>query len=213
MAIVEKILKNAYIGEVWTPWSNTIAYFPLETDQLDHKGSLTLPVTWTKQTIWYLFNTNQSWVQVHSSATKFINFWINIQSINAANCLCWSLLWWYVFHYRNHGNTLTNKFWIFTWSWGSGAVTSNQVSMTTSVWYNVCVWYDSNGSVWYLNWVNVFTTSSTPYAWGDEAWAFGTWNWNKQWSAIISEMILEDRVRTSQEILNYYNWTKSKYWL
>lgn len=29
-------MKNAYIGDVWTPWSNTLAYYPLATGTKDY---------------------------------------------------------------------------------------------------------------------------------------------------------------------------------
>ena len=45
MALVQKELKNAYIGEVWTPTSNTIAYFPFTDNQLDEMGNYTIPIT------------------------------------------------------------------------------------------------------------------------------------------------------------------------
>lgn len=204
-------------NDTWLPNKNTIAYFPFVDDTLDHSWNwVTLSITWTKANIWYSFSTTSSWnsVEITSEDAKFINFRINIQSLNTYYSLAWYVVGWYIYYYKKHQtSSLNERFWIFAGSGGSQPITSNQISISNWTWYNICLWYDNNWSYWYLNWELVFSTSSLPYNWDSTVWVFSTRGWSWSWTAIISNFIVESKQWTQSEISNYYNQTKSQYWI
>ena len=72
----------------------------------------------------------------------------------------------------------------------------------------------SNTIKLYMNWVLDGTNSSGTVPSWSIIWVWGytanNTNVRKWW---ISEVIVENKVRTDQEIANYYNRKKSNYWL
>lgn len=81
-------------------------------------------------------------------------------------------------------------------------------------WVYTCVTYDGATFYWYRNWVllntwsYVINTTWTTFCIGGYFnWGRYTFKWN------FSEVILENRARTSDEIATYFNKTKANYWL
>lgn len=210
----------------WTPWSNTIAYRPLTStttlnDQsgnnynLTNKGSVTF---WTYKGVdcAYFSGTWNNYLDLSSFQTNQQTFtvlcWIYyISNGKTANGnydqVAW---WWYTNHWlrRDCYNSPYNKLvcgWVDAWS-----LTSDSSWIFTA--------YTFNGSnVWkfYKNGSLVGSYTNTPNFWS--TFAIGgihnCANNYKKWGGGISEVIVEKRQRTAQEIASYYNQTKSKYGL
>lgn len=227
--IVQKELKNAYIGEYRVPGVNTVAYYPLNWDVNDYLWNYNWTWSWTSA-----YKTLSSWIQVayfpETNALSYItssctvlpstvSFWMQkelfyptvtewVQLIGQANSETWS---WQL-RWDCHANS--NRF-VLEWGWGY--IWSALPNFWNTDWHNVVitiqpwdvkVYYDTNlygtsSSTLYANW-NLFIGGNN----------FGANGTNKrEMNGCMSEVILEDKVRTAQEIANYYNSTKSLYWI
>jgi hypothetical protein len=198
----------------WQPWANTIAYFPFETDILDHSGnSVTLNTSWytyTQQAVGYLFVGNW-WLGFNDSSVKFINVWMNIQTqttpfgngayMNGGG-LCYSA-WHSQSRLRGVFVRYINQ---------SSTDVSNKTNLS-SWWHNFAIGYDDTATKCYLDWELFWTSSWLPYSFGNEVWLFSCWGNSNNSSAIISQWIIEDTERTAQEVSDYYNSTKANYGL
>lgn len=220
----EKEMQNAYIGEVWTPWSNTIAYFPLKDDAVDIKNNISLTsngttnytnVWWVKSAEFtksnWLYNNNVSYVPQWDVAKTF-SLWLYTKWSNQGwqgiatiwNIWAWNIFW--LWNYNWTANIIMTRYWS----------TSNAYTTTLNTWTHIVVTY--NNSTWkmYANWNLVVTWNTTAptnwynlYIWQNvgDTWALSTYYWN------ISNVILELWEWTAQEVANYYNTFKSNYWL
>ena len=93
----------------------------------------------------------------------------------------------------------------------------------SNVWVNAITTYDYSGSNWkvslYINWWLATSANPSKYSIPNTS-SYRTlhiwWRWSSDthyqgnW---ISEFIVEDKVRTAQEISDYYDLTKWDYWL
>lgn len=209
-------MKNAYIGEVWTPWSNTIAYFPLAEDQLDKSWNwYILTTAGTKQTIWYQFSWSDIQINWTSDVANMMSVRIKIVSFgswiwdSATMIRIWGAMRYNWYHITSSSN---KKFQIYNSSSSSLIYSSAQ---NTDTWnrYHLLLWvsWTTNWNyVWWINWNKVFSWTTNTNLW----W----WDWlikiiNNNTTLIASDLIVENRVRTDAEVLNYYNNTKSNYWL
>ena len=204
------------------PWANTIAYYPLENDVNDHSWNwynLTpTNITYTTLSSWLkvaTFNWSSSKATTSSFSTYSWNFttsmwfyWNNITSqlavmrCNAASDSSWKIRdihigapnriraimnWGSV---ETGTNAFTNNTWhhmVVTKEWSTWKLyINNSLKSTATVSYNT----NTNMALWYRQFGN-----------------------DRYWKWYISKFILENKVRTSQEISDYYNLTKSKYWL
>ena len=218
----------------WQPWENTIVYYPLTStttvnDMSGNNRNLTQVDKSTFWTYWgincvYVSWSSQSWlhclytIAITNSVlwTKFTEiFWCKRDT--SKDIWCWmgwltgawdwyNLLinssWNLVNEIQNNGsmNNVTYSWWISAW-------TRNMVTAT----------YDNWSCKIYLNWNSVWSgiytvwTISILWIWcryGTEtAWYTYQDNW------YLSNYILENKVRTAQEISDYYKNTKKNYWL
>ena len=235
----ETELKNAYIGEYperWQPWANTVAYYPLTStttvNDLSGNGYTlsthdTLPTFWIYQWVdCASFNSNSlktSSVNPWAYWNYFtVSLWIystsNWDRVPICNYYAQIEWWpiWYNWGIRSHSSWSS----IFKLMWGSNP-TFNLNSGTT--WWNhlLFIW-DNWNLITYKNGVQQGTGTIgsvnnngtlTIWAWWDD-WEAHEWHgcfWYFKWW--ISEVIIEDKVRTAREIADYYNLTKSNYGL
>jgi hypothetical protein len=209
----------------WKPWANTLVYIPMEADLIDHswKGvSVTnnnVSIVSNQASIWvWYFNWN--W---YLSIPKGSNILWNIFTISwygkISGWPTYSAIFW----------TVNSSYWWLTvqyeWTalYASSAVNSWDLIGDITVFTKNNVWEHyvlvRNLTNWelYKNWVKVWTSTS--------------WNWNivQNWNAsyigrnwassqanitwYLSNFIIESTARTADEILAYYNQTKSNYWL
>ena len=211
----------------WTPWTNTLAYYPLTST------TTTQDKSWNNRNLtnsWVTFGTYK-WVDCaySSMSSKLYNssFITNQQNITA---LVWIYYVWNGYSWNgNYNQTVwrwwqssSENFWPYIdnlnspWRlvcspggfWG--------ITLTSdSVWKHCAITYDYTNKIgkMYIDWTFIWqnTNATPPY------WTY-FWLWGGRWSTScfywwLSEAIIENKIWTAQEILDYYNQTKSKYWL
>lgn len=223
--------------EWWKPWANTIAYWTLDNTLNDsswNNRNLTMSwslsfvndtglsrkvlyCTWIQASNNYVYAASISWV-----STITINIW-NKSLISFSN-------------YRNLFTTsLDNNLWIRTeesnsWymqlmTWNGNNYQTFRVTLSNAdhqKWHLLSVTFDnSNWELkWYINWTINVTGTSSYYNLSNWLKKFSLWVWywtsegvNRYFNGYIWEVVLEDKVRTADEISDYFNLTKWDYWL
>ena len=209
----------------WKPWSNTIAYYPLNWNVNDASGN---GYNWTRQWTSH-YETLSSWIQVASfpkdtSQVNYISSSLNTEPktvsfwVKQDNYVTWSSLIWMVnaenWHWQLRFTDTSWTYYIKFYWWETNLA---QVSIIWS-WTNIVLTMD-NWTVnlyanWVLKWTLTWQTTSPSWTlyigWNRYGWN-NTNKRNLEW--YMSEVILESVVWTATEISNYYNATKSNYWL
>ena len=225
MVLVQKELKNAYIGEIQRePWASTIAYFPLETNWTDtvwwysiwQSGSFTT-YGWVK--CLYLNSQRCSWASsfhAFSSSEDFtINCWVFNSWGGSYHIYCiwdgWASYFSFIdFYYSGSDRNLQYQSpWIYPWTFGNSTATSAR-------WHNVAAVRSSWTVKWYIDgveysiWVDTSSISSSNSRlslWGLY------WNNNNKLVWYLSKFIVDWVAWSSTEISRYYNQTKWNYWI
>lgn len=221
--VTEKQIRPAW----WKPWANTLLYFPLENDAIDVVNSVSLTSSWTTNytTVgWvksaeftklnWLYNNNVA-VLPQWDVAKTISMWTYIKGKNIGRY--WFVMFW------------TNSSWATFWiSWKE-----NTDNICLSRWWSISSEYTPSQNTW----INLVCTYDTTNKWrlysnGNQTPVI-TWNTTAptQWTSIyvwasiwntetrqtmywnLSNVIIENKVRTAQEVEDYYNQTKWNYWL
>lgn len=193
----------------YTPTANTIAYYPFKNDILDVTWITTLETSWTKSTIGYQF----TWIAniTNTSNAKFICWWLKIVSSNASCSATMAVNSAELLYQINHiSSSYINRPICFSSSnifWTGSTISINSR-------YFIATGYDWSKSVCYKNWVKLLDTTYQPIThWSSNVATFYTY-WNGGSSTyILSECIVEDTLWSESKILDYYNKTKSNYWL
>lgn len=224
-------IQRIYVGDHYqvrpkrTPWTNTLAYRPLTstTTVNDQSGNNRNLTNTGSVTFWTYKGVNCAYFSWSNKLTT-TSFVSNQQAVTVS---CW------VYFIRNgYSNNWNYNQFVRRWGWSSANFwpyydTSNKKIVcspwgmwtiyptTDTVRRHLTVTFNwSNIVKLYVNWVLDGTNSSASVP----SWSrFGVWgytinntNVRKWW---ISEVIVENKVRTDQEIANYFNQTKSNYWL
>ena len=211
---VEKQVRPA----TWNPWSNTIAYYPLTstTTVNDMSGNnYNLTNTW-----WVTFVSYQ-WV----NCAYYAGTWFLKNTSLSYDKRAFTMQWWWYYLRKNANNTSFIRRWPNLWAYIDRDTNNLRCSpwwiwwtvISSDSWWNlITVTYDWNVTMkLYLNWTLIWTkTDTSPSTW----WWLSVWNANinsttDYWYWWISEVIIENKVWTATEVSNYYNLTKSKYWL
>ena len=217
----------------WKPWANTIAYYPLtsSTTVNDMKWSGTaynLTSKWTSPTFWTYWWVScayfsSSWMLYNNSWTwtALWNYTISIWYNKTDNppqdngSICWLWVWWINFGYAvalYWKTRPTSTQWVY---WFHNATSQSYVwPYSISWWTNIVI--VANWSSWklYINWVQQWSTftiwSSTPNYIAISRYQSGdTLDRSIRW--YMSEFIMENKVRTADEVAKYYNSTKANY--
>lgn len=210
------------------PWANTVAYRPLESNWNDISGNNNnLSNSWTPvyTTVWwasvpsfnntsnsnYLYSTSISWMTTGTSA-RTLNFWFYCSWTNS----------WYnntlvmigtasqnnmLNAYFNAGSTTlaVSQYWSSSW---------NIITLSTNTWYNIVLTYNWTAVKTYVNselkntWTYTINTQ-----WNNIYLMQSSWNSNWYTKGNLSKLIFENKERTLDEITEYYNNTKSIYWI
>ena len=197
MPIINMVYKKK---QGWKPWANTIAYYPLKTDFNEWSWKSWLDITekwWVSIQNWYaLFSSWYcifwDWATIEWSKT--ISMWI-YRTSSRVYLLNWQ--------YANQYIIIDNSWYCYIPAWQIP-----NTFITANSWVHlVFLEWDTNMEV-YINW--------------QLAWSLWKWWLQYKWTQIsdysnqkfswrISELIFEDKIRTADEILAYYNQTKSLY--
>lgn len=209
----DTMLKNAYIGEYIPrqPWANTVAYYPLTSittvnDKSGNNRNLTnyngvafgtyagvdcAAFAWNKMilynsdfpAIWYGDCTISCWMYTTSNNQQIV------------------LSYW---------NADTTGLVIIIRNW---YIDPNLAPVTLNAWHHIAYVVES----WYLKmYVDGVLVYNNPY---NVNIGKSLWIWRKTYMDdmnylwYINEVIIESIARTAQEIQDYYNNTKSSYWL
>jgi hypothetical protein len=204
----ETELKNAYIWEYqerWQPWANTVAYFPFSSDAIDVTGNNTLTNSWTQNWLWWEFS---SWsnITTPSGIINYVNFWIQINNYwSTNNWICLYNKRW-IGYYAYQGYAHLNKK-IFIWYDSNFSQEAVDFAPTTWTRHNISYGYDWTKTIYSIDGVSWTLYNWVGYDFGDSFIVA------QKWWVVISKLILEDICWTSEQIANYYNQTKSNYWL
>lgn len=213
----------------WQPWANTMLYVPMKVDLLDHSLSpKTITNTWialdntmlADMWVWYF-----RWNSDDGLFFSWVEFWNNDFTISRREKTLWnSSSNWSRFSSSYDG--WSSRAWLllgyvrvylYVWTWWSSWDIINGSSVFSSTpntrvhrvltrewssWKtyrnNVLFWSATgSGSVWY----------NTEVIWNYRPWDKNPFIW------YMSDFIIENKVRTTQEISDYYNQTKTNYWL
>lgn len=215
MVLVQKELYAAYIGEVtwWKPWVNTVFYFPFHSDILD----VTWNYTWNSWACSFSNNMATVTTELRKNSSRFsshttpytILAWVKMTTGNEN---------WFMFKTDGSYNpslAITSRY-----TGGTAAMAWLWVSLYHSWWYyrwqvwatwqiHHVAWVgESSGLKVYIDGV-YFNTISYSTVTGGSSWdGMGARVWSTFW-----DVILENVARTATEISDYYNQTKSNYWL
>lgn len=200
----------------WTPWANTIAYYPLnsETTVNDKSGNgynLTNSSVsfWLQSGIDCAYTTN--WVLSAtistlplSSSARTISTWCLVTSST-----------WAIWSYWNQSSKQQCTMYKFVnniyMSWYGDDI--NTWTSFPSWWCNIV--YTYNGTTWriYLWWTLIKEQAQSLNTNWTTFRIFRASNNGDQMQWRVWETIIENKVRTATEISKYYNDTKADYWL
>ena len=225
------------------PWANTVLYVPMTEDLLDHSwNNRTVTNNWVtiSNKLWvfnwssYLDLGNDSWT--YNVNLNTISVWFKWNGGGSKdNCIIgkseyymrWHTYWQYQISIHEEDRHLT-AWWMNgtdynahplnfrTSSWGSPTLWP---VAQANKWYHLVLTRDWNTKKAYIDWVLVATednTDNTNSNWNNKhlrIWSFERYNYDSYFNWNISRVILENKVRTAQEVLDYYNSTKSLYWI
>ena len=227
MSIINLIYNSPNWGGGWwrQPWANTLAYYQFDNNLNDsswNNRNFTVK-TWTvtySTTSWgakYAYFNNSTWTNYYEMSLNYtapmtVSFFFNPQADYGTWTSTVHTIFeiWYNQGYCRWFNTLG-----ISWD---GISSVPFYAMQTNQWYLVT--YTRNGSSWkmYINgtlngsWTPNHTTGTrTVRVCINQVW--NTNNSNFANNGYISELIMEDKERTAQEISDYFNQTKSLYWI
>lgn len=209
----------------WTPWENTIAYYPLTS------STTTSDMSWNSRTLtnnWTTFWTYQ-WVDCAylTASKKYLATptltWSDIKTISV-----WAY-WNWTFYPNTSTYAVLFTYWVlnsntkiyiydksdgklyFEYDWTNYKISTPYVS---GAWYNLVITIGTDTKM-YINWNYIWSCNNwTPTNW---VLCFWTFTWNTQSTDTyywwISKLILESSIWSATDVSNYYNQTKSNYWL
>lgn len=201
----------------FTPWVNTVFYFPFEEDADDYSGNwqvLTTP--WVQQAIGRQF----TWKVTMNKATYWIfaSFWVKVDQwwswwSSVFNQVClWQIRWSMNYQIKYTGDSSSdNK--IFYWYTRDTWFTRINVGAELWQWTHIVLCPSTTQWFCYINWEKHTMASEAPYNYQDSSVNFLDFNTTTPWTVTLSDVIVENRTWSDEEILTYFNETKSKYWV
>lgn len=203
----------------WQPWVNTQWYRPLTSsttiyDQSWNNRHLTKSGNVGFQVYADAGNIDCAyapWALTYSSfpATNTVLFWTFIPT-TTTGAITVAVIWWNYIYFNSTDKQIRYR---YIWSWGSA---------TYSSWFNcdihwkrVLMWYTRDTSIPNItffirgNWVDSTETYSSYSVISSNTLTFSDGSFNTYLSAALAE----DKVRTTQDVDNYYITTKANYWL
>lgn len=230
MVLVQKEMQNAYIGEYrWKPWENTFWYWTFD----DQNANQITDVSWNWNNL--TGRTMPTYIQVLWSnyAWNFNNisdWWTpycrwTIDS-NKFTVMLWLkvLATWQQYIINMYDNSIGNVpaliYWYNSWqielySFQNGNTYRSTIKSSTALdtWY--CIWYTRNWTTMktYLNGAYVASSTIPVVTWLVEFTIGSTWGSTRfHWQ--IGEAVLKSWVEEDLSYMSdYYNSTKSNYWL
>lgn len=224
----------------WQPWANTLVYRPVDWDMKDYSWnwydlqwsptSYETLSSWLKVWVfdwnvnprpWNIYPNTAPILQVtqHNTNNFTVSFWINVVTFTTETWIMY-VQWTgsYQAFYWLVNNTNTFRFWLGNWAWSDFAFKDFNTTNSANTWYHIVFVYDYNSWSPYVKCYKdnvLLDTINTN--------AFNNWNAWDCWTIMyshydnsckkISRWIIEDKVRTAQEVSDYFDSTKADYWI
>ena len=211
----------------WQPWVNTLAYFPLNSvsEETDQIWTWTYS-SWGKPTFWTYTSANVDCASFDSSTGMQYTWSMPMTGIFTFSFWAYSTWtsWddWKAIDMvnSNDGGTRINicyyswRYQYYIWSYGMDS--SGVLVVPNNSWHYITAIADGTTMYFYVDWL---LSHSINYSYSSTTLnGFNIWNqiWNglsRHWKWYLSEIIIENKVRTLQEISDYYDQTKWDYWI
>lgn len=228
MTLIQQTPKKIYIRvdqQWWQPWANTVAYYPLASQNTlkDESGNW-YDLTNSGTILYDTYNWvscvkfNQTWSMNVSNVNKLpswnsaftVSYWIYPNSLSESS---WESNAFFI-------GTSSNQRWWLVYAlspigisvWGTAFQSTTNATLST--WQNIIVTQNWNLFNLYLNWNFLKSWTMALNMSTKTIRLGGSLNPNTYWYRWgMSNFIIEDKERTAQEITDYYNLTKWNYWL
>ena len=208
----------------WKPWENTYIYYPLTSNLVDqmwnwNTGTMTWTCTFDSSTGIYVTWRSGNYVTglsnwINNRDLFTLNVWAKKEDNNS-----WSYLLWYSTPYVDT-QSLNLSYWgtlniDISFQNTSGNPKWCQITYDSN-WHNWCIVFENNTEKCYVDWTLIATNSVW---WSpNNVSEMQLWWWWTYWSSrsgnwYIKDYIVETVARTAEQVLSYYNQTKSNYWL
>lgn len=234
MTLIQHEIKNIYIGDFtgWQPWANTIAFWKLEWDFKDYSWNnrdltnnwVTFTSWWPSQVAVFTNSSTYAYYQNHSlfniSYPYTFNTWVKASSIWSAEYVFIGVQDWdnYAAHDKEVWFKNYSYVYSYVWSWYISKLQPS-TTVSTNTWYNIIYTFDGSNQKIYINWTLAWSlstsSSSTTYTnarlmlsknWTTDSGVY-PFSWN------LSHVIVENKAWSVDEVTDYFNLTKWKYWL
>lgn len=203
----------------WSPWDDTIAYFPFREDFADHKWSRTLTVNdCSINNGSAKINSQSSYMNLSSTiwwSDITINVWYYYWALST--WWWWNTLfartWWTYHHFLLPATTSD---WKTIWQAGFYNSAWYPWSKVLEVWhrYNIIIVKSWTNQKIYINGELIEDSNSSFDNNSWPVWTIANYNsWQSQWAqGRMSELIFENKLWTQEEATDYFNSSKSEYW-
>lgn len=211
----------------WQPWANTYAYYPFNGDVDDY--------SWNNRNLtddnlsYELFNwfnvaildrpsmaysnigTYFSWSQnftimlyvrvktyTHYTSGRFFRFSANFNPSAGSES-------------RYDKAFQISSSWDLSFNvYDNGRITTPSGNISFNNWHHIAWIFDGSKIELYIDGINIGNTNATS-SYGCDYLVIG--NCTQTFNGNISNVIIEDKARTAQEVLDYFNQTKGDYWI
>ena len=208
----------------WRPWANAIAYYKFDWNLNDSSGNnrdLSIAAgtfTYGTESWWgkYVYMPKNSYTNNYTSmrydsSSYNISFWAK----RVANVTAW----WVVVDFHTGWNYFPRaQFQTSFMQFVVGRTTPFPSGFDTGQWHHYCISISNNSATCYIDWAYYWTgalnsyNNNLPYFRLNTAWYAGSYAGESR-DGRLSELIIESVPRTAQNVSDYYNQTKAKYWL
>ena len=220
-------------GWGWQPWANTIAYYPLATDVNDASGNnLNLTNYGITFSDWYAILETSNRTNVQWPYAVYPSWITWYKTISCRFYKTWTTNWMLCIWHSN--GTISNAYfqlrtqnpnWFSlaaSWWWTyNGDITNNSYTINLNQWHLVTITQDVTQNSWawswnitvYLDWNFYWTVNrymNRPLYWfgsATEWWYYYNFPWK------FSNLIIENKEWTAEEVSAYFDLTKWDYWI
>lgn len=202
-------IQKIYIGSnlvrpKWKPDSNVLAYYPFKDDTIDATWKTTL--SWTMVQSWLGYKSTVSASVLCSEQIQFRSFWINVGTYPTS----WQPFIWSnsrsMGYYTKHNNSNLTKHLVLFYNSRYDSYLKD-FAPATWTWHHLTMGYTGSKSIYSVDWV--IADMWTNWGYGFSGYYF----FLDAQDVSISKLIMSNRCWSNDEIVSYYNQTKSDYWL
>lgn len=226
----------------WQPWADTILYYDFEHTSWTTESNLATtgstydwifsatPTIWTLtswkkyfDTEWTVYSATSSWFSTVDYSNATVCIWLNPQDTTTKSYFWqswwntpwgWTASWLGTIFCEKTSSSYSMELWQTYWK----TVSTSNVPVNT--WTCLTITNYNETVTIYCNWVQV-TQWTNGYAWVSNStklcigWAYAYWSATPSsvWDVWYWSVIVENKVRTAQEIADYFDLTKWDYWI